>query len=204
MRIVDTKGQLCPLPIIETKKALKECETGESFVVITDNSVSYGNISRFLKDNKIRFNVSVEKGVWSLKITKEGGEAVTTSPDEYCGNSAPLIPAGDYAVVISSEIMGQGDDELGKKLMNSFINVVSCLDTMPSLIAFYNSGVKLTIRNSEVADILTELEKKGVQIMICGTCVEHFGIGDQISLGEISDMYLITSALASAGNIIRP
>ena len=58
MRIVDTKGQLCPAPLIAAKKALKETTAGESFMLLTDNQTSFDNLSRFLKDNNADFQVS--------------------------------------------------------------------------------------------------------------------------------------------------
>lgn len=70
MRIVDTKGQQCPAPLIATKKTLKELNTGESFKVLTDSKSASENISRFLKDNGIMFSVEESNGVWTLQITK--------------------------------------------------------------------------------------------------------------------------------------
>lgn len=204
MRIVDTKGMACPKPIIETKKALRDCETGDTFKVITDNQVSFGNISRFLKDNKIKFTFTEEEGVWTFTITKETGETITTSPEDYCEPKATVKHPGNYAVMISSDSMGQGDDELGKKLMRTFFNVISSMDNVPGAIAFYNSGVRLTVDNSEIIETLHELEKKGARIMICGTCADHYKVGKQIHVGEISDMYLITEMLVSVEKIIRP
>lgn len=204
MRIVDTKGQKCPVPIIETRKALRECNPGETFVVITDNKTAFSNISRFLEDNKIAFSVTEEKDIWTFNITNETGVAVTTQAEDYCETNKTVIPSGDYAVVISSEVMGQGDDDLGRKLMKSFFIALSCLDVMPSSVVFYNSGVKLTTDDSEVIGILREIENKGVGIYICGTCVDHYKIGERISIGRISDMYIITQKLSEAGNIIRP
>jgi selenium metabolism protein YedF len=204
MRIVDTKGQKCPVPIIETKKALRASYEGEIFAVITDNKTSFSNISRFLYDNKIRFTVSEDNGNWTFNITNETGVNTTTPAEDYCDDSKPEIPPGDFSVVISSELMGQGDDELGRKLMKSFFVSLSCLDSMPSSIMFYNSGVRLTVKDSPVIDILDEIEKKGVEILICGTCVDHFKIGDSIKIGKISDMFLITEKLSRTGNIIRP
>ncbi|HEX2974702.1 MAG TPA: NUDIX hydrolase N-terminal domain-containing protein, partial [Bacteroidales bacterium] len=46
MRIVDTKGQLCPAPIIAAKRALKDTVAGESFVILTDNNTSYTNLAQ--------------------------------------------------------------------------------------------------------------------------------------------------------------
>lgn len=69
MRIVDTKGQQCPAPLIATKRALKETKTGESFKVLTDSKNALENISRFLKDNKSEFSVEEADGVWTLIVT---------------------------------------------------------------------------------------------------------------------------------------
>jgi selenium metabolism protein YedF len=204
MLIVDTKGQKCPVPIIETRKALKSCLPGESFIVLTDNKTAFSNISKFLNDNKVTFSVIEEKGIWTFNIKNEEDVKITTAPEQYCDNSIPLIKKGDFSVVISSETMGQGDDDLGKKLMTSFFTALSCLDSMPSSVMFYNTGVKLTHDNSPVIDILCEIEKKGVEILICGTCVEHYQIGHMIHVGRISDMFMITQKLSETGNIIRP
>ena len=76
MRIVDTKGQLCPAPLIATKRALKEITVGETFVVLTDNQTSFNNLTRFLKDNNAGCRVSEKDGVWSLTITKTTGDLV--------------------------------------------------------------------------------------------------------------------------------
>jgi selenium metabolism protein YedF len=204
MRIVDTKGQNCPIPLIETRKALRASHAGEAFAVVTDDRTAFSNISRFLNDNRIKYSVSENHDTWTFNITNETGVSDTTPAENYFEAAGPEIPSGDFAVVISSEIMGQGDDELGRKLMKSFFVALSCLDTMPSSIMFYNSGVKLTANDSEIIEILHEIERKGVEILICGTCVDHFKIGNKINLGKICDMYFITQKLSEAGNIIRP
>lgn len=204
MRIVDTKGQKCPLPIIETRKALRECPAGETFKVITDNYTAFSNISRFLNDNNIRFSVSEAKNNWTFTITSEKIATQTTRAEDYCEAPEPQFPKGDYAVVISSELMGQGDEKLGRILIKSFFVALSCLDKMPSSVMFYNSGVRLTVNDSEVIDILHEIENKGVELLICGTCIDYYNIGDRISVGRISDMFIITQKLSETGNIIRP
>jgi selenium metabolism protein YedF len=203
MHKVDTRGKKCPVPIIETRKALKASREGETFEVVTDDRTAFSNISRFLKDNNIKFSVSEGGESWTFLITNTG-MVDTTYYDENDGSGFPEVPAGDFTVVISSEIMGQGDEELGLRLMKSFFIALSCLDSMPSSVMFYNSGVKLTVKNSEVIEILHEIERKGVEILICGTCVDHYKLGNLIDVGTICDMYLITQKLAKTGNIIKP
>jgi selenium metabolism protein YedF len=203
MKVVDTRGKNCPTPIIETKKALKESPAGEIFSVLTDNRTSFMNVSRFLSDNKIKFTVTESSGVWTFEVNNESGKVETTPAEDYCGTDKNGATGG-YAVAVTSEFMGNGDDILGKKLIRSFFVALSVMDELPSVIVFYNSGVKLASKGSEVTDLLTEIEGKGVEVILCGTCVDHFGLGSDIAFGKIGDMYQILQKLAEAGNVIRP
>jgi tRNA 2-thiouridine synthesizing protein A len=72
MQTVDVRGQKCPVPIIETKKALREVQAGDSFKVMTDRQPSFNNLTRYLKDNKIQFSSAESDGVWTLTIIKPG------------------------------------------------------------------------------------------------------------------------------------
>ena len=47
MKYVNCKGLLCPMPLIETKKAIKESIIGEEIQVDVDNDTSFNNISHF-------------------------------------------------------------------------------------------------------------------------------------------------------------
>jgi len=204
MKIIDTKGQKCPGPIIETKKALRESMMGETFKVITDNKTSFANISRFLGDNKIKYSVSEERGIWTFLITNETGQAVTNAAGTSYEVNAPKKSQAGFAVAISSELMGKGDDDLGRQLMKSFLIALSCLDEIPEVVAFYNSGVKLALKDSDTIEPIQDLERKGTEIILCSTCVDHFKISDKIGAGRIGDMYIIAQKLSSAGNVLRP
>jgi selenium metabolism protein YedF len=204
MKVVDTRGEKCPRPIIETKKALRETNAGESFNVLTDNKTSFNNISRFLADNHIRFSVTGKDGTWTFVVSNEAGNSPLTAAEDYCEPDIPVREKSDYAVAVSSEYMGSGDDVLGKNLIKSFFVGLSVQDKLPSVIAFYNSGVKLVVNDSEVIDIIKEIESKGVEIVICGTCVDYYKLGDSVAAGKIGDMYLILQKLSTSGNVIRP
>jgi selenium metabolism protein YedF len=203
MKIVDTRGKRCPTPIIETKKALRESAKGEMFTVLTDNKTSFLNVSRFLTDNNIKFTVSESSGVWNFVVNNDTGKTETTPAEDYYG-TVPDGGTGGYAVAIASEYMGQGDDKLGKILIKSFFVALSVMDELPSVIVFYNSGVKLAAKGSEVADLLTEIGGKGVEVILCGTCVDYFGMGNDTAFGKIGDMYQILQKLSAAGKVIRP
>lgn len=204
MRIVDTKGQLCPAPLIATKRALKESAIGESFSILIDNQVSLSNVSRFLKDNNTNFATSEKDGIWSLTVTKSTGELVKPNTEEYCETDVPHFQKGDIVVAISSDRMGEGDAELGSLLMINFIKAVHDLDILPSKIVFYNRGVFLGKRNSPSIDLLKDLDRMGVSLFLCGTCINHYSLQEEIEIGTVSNMFEIVQIMASAGKVIKP
>ena len=204
MKIVDTKGLLCPAPLIETKKALKELIVGESFIVITDNQTSFNNLSRFLKDNNLDFTFAETANVWTLTITKTSGNVINSKPEEHCNSTFSHFPKGDYIIALTSDKMGEGDHELGHLLMNNFIKAVKDLDRLPQKIVFYNNGVKLAVTDSPVIEHLKDLEKMGVELLLCVTCVNHYSLEASVGAGTLSNMYSIAEVMASAGNIVRP
>jgi selenium metabolism protein YedF len=203
VRIIDAKGLACPVPVILTKKAL---EQQDDVTVIVDDDVAVGNIKRLGAKLGRAINIEMKEGgvfhIHLSRITEAGKEPVaekdTNALDyESCG-PGPLI------VVISSDRMGRGDDELGYVLIRSFIHTLLTLNPLPDTIIFYNTGVKLAVRDSEVLDDLKQLEEAGTSILVCGTCTNYFGISDTLDVGCISNMYDITSIMAGAGRLITP
>jgi selenium metabolism protein YedF len=204
MRIVDTKGQLCPAPLIAAKRALNETPEGESFILLTDNETSFDNLSRFLKDNKAETQVTETAGVWTLTIKKSTVNTIQPNVSEYCAPEIAHFEKGNYVVVISSDKMGEGDEQLGRLLMTTFINAIKDLDELPQKLLFYNNGVKLVTNNSPVIGTLRDLEKMGVEIMTCGTCVNHYSLASEIGAGAISNMFTMAGIMASTGKVIKP
>lgn len=204
MRIVDTKGQLCPAPLIAAKRALKETPDGESFQLLIDNLTSFNNVSRFLKDNHTTFQSGEAGGVWTLTITKVGGDVSGIKAEDYCTDSIAHFHKGDFIVVITSDKMGDGDIELGQLLMSNFIKALKDLDKLPAKMVFYNKGVTLVTKSSPLIEHLTDLEKMGVELLLCATCVNHYAIAEIVGAGTLSNMYTIAEVMASAGKIVRP
>lgn len=108
------------------------------------------------------------------------------------------------AILIASDRLGEGDEELGRKLMKGFIKVIPELAQRPECLIFINGGAHFVAEGSEVLDVLKGLEKNGVQILACGTCLEHFRIKDKVAVGNVSNMLEIASTLASADRVVRP
>jgi selenium metabolism protein YedF len=107
-------------------------------------------------------------------------------------------------VILSDNRMGRGDDVLGDILIRGFIHTLLQLNPLPETIICYNAGVKLAAKDSAVLDDLQQLAQAGVDILVCGTCVNYFGLGDQVAAGHISNMYDILETMAGAARLLRP
>jgi len=204
MKTVDTRGQLCPAPLIATKRALKEMREGESFQLLIDNKISFNNVSRFLKDNKTPFSANESEGVWTLTISRIAGDISLGEAEDYCTDTIAHFHKGDFIIAITSDKMGEGDEDLGQLLMSNFIKAIKDLDKLPRKMVFYNRGVTLVTRTSPLITHLLDLEKMGVELLLCATCVNHYKLEDVVGAGILSNMYTIVEEMASAGSIVRP
>lgn len=204
MKVIDTKGRLCPEPLIMAKKAFATLSDGESIEIISDNDTSCSNLMRFLTDTNANPILSEEGNVFRIVCTKgEGAIIENTVAEDYC--EVPVkANIANYVISISSDKMGQGNDELGQILIKAFINTIAELDKLPSILIFYNSGVLLTQESLGLYESLKNLKQKGIKILVCGTCVDYFAIKDKIKVGQISNMYDIANSLVSADKILTP
>ncbi len=198
--IIDAKGLACPQPVVLTKKAL---ENNDSVTVIVDNETAKENVSRLAEKSGCTISVeSAGDGTFRLSLSKKGAAPSTVTSSTLSETST--AKSGPNVFVISSDTMGKGDDELGAALMKAFIHTIFSLDYLPDTLIFYNTGVKLTEKNSDVLDDLKKLEEQGVEILVCGTCANFFNIKDNVSAGIISNMYDIAGAMSRAGRIVMP
>lgn len=198
--IIDAKGLACPQPVVLTKKAL---ETEDRVTVIVDNETAKENVTRLAEKSGCSISVeSAGDGTLHLLILKNG---VTPSPETTSAMSqtSELKPEPNV-FVISSDTMGKGDDELGAALMKAFVHTIFDLDYIPDTLIFYNTGVRLAAKDSDVLDDLKKLEEQGVEILVCGTCANFFNIKEDIAAGTISNMYDIAGTMSKAGRIVMP
>jgi selenium metabolism protein YedF len=106
-------------------------------------------------------------------------------------------------VLAGSQVMGAGEDALGARLVTAFFDALAGLDPPPRLLAFYNTGVFLTTRDSAVVEALRDMAGRGAVVISSGLCLEHFLLKDQLKVGRIGNMYEIVKAQAQAARVIR-
>ncbi len=105
-------------------------------------------------------------------------------------------------LLIQSDILGQGDDKLGGVLMPKFFSVLAAGPDKPASLLFWNTGVKLICEGSPVLDSLKALEKQGVEISACTTCLEYFNLMDKIKVGKPTTMPLTVKAILGSETVI--
>ena len=204
---VDTCGRLCPQPLIMAKKAIKSAKGGEQIAVISDNDVAFANLQDYLKELKIEFTSYWEDKQGTITFTVGSKqEAVastvdTVNAEDFCAMPAQL---SSYVVVVKSQTMGSGDDELGAILMRAFINSLPEADNLPSSLIMYNAGIKLALKGSDTLAAFEKLIAKGVKIYVCGTCVDFFDVKEDLALGTITNMYKIAELTIKASHVVYP
>ncbi len=106
-------------------------------------------------------------------------------------------------LAISSDTMGRGDDDLGRLLLRSHLHVLREVTPRPDVILFLNSGVRLTVEGSPAVDDLQALAAQGVRMLLCGTCLGHFELKDQVAVGEVSNMHAISETMLRAAKVVN-
>ena len=107
-------------------------------------------------------------------------------------------------VILHSEVLGRGSDELGKTMTNSFLLKLWGSDRKPDTIIFYNSAVHLLTEKSSALDSLSGLSKAGVDLVACQKCIGFYEIEKKIVVGRIVEMQEIVSILMKSDKVITP
>ncbi|TJX13572.1 sulfurtransferase-like selenium metabolism protein YedF [Tissierella creatinini] len=190
---LDCRGELCPRPVILTKKELDNM-TGGTITTIVDNEVAKENVSKLAQSLGLSFTVDKKKeDEYHIQIVKGQADVVV--------GEVKVENLSKSTIAIGSDKMGSGGEELGKILIKSFIYTVKETEPYPENIVFYNSGVNLTCEGSPVLDDLKALSENGVDIQSCGTCLDYYNIKDKLAVGGISNMYTIYEKMKKANTI---
>lgn len=195
-REIDARGELCPKPVIMTKKELDSMESG-ILTMIVDNEVAKDNVSKLVGSYGYSFNIDKTKeDHYYINITKgqvEESEVNACIPDTF----------KDLTIAIGSDEMGTGGSELGHILMKSFIYTIRETTPLPRSIVLFNSGIKIVCEESQIVDDLKAMVEMGVEILVCGTCLDYYNLMDEIKVGEVANMYSIYEEMRNANNTLN-
>lgn len=204
---VDAMGDQCPIPVIKTKKALKEITEATLVEVHVDNEIAVQNLSKMAKQKNLEYKcekLEEQHYIIKIKAEVEGVSIQQKAPAENDKEICYPDRKSNTVVVLSSNQMGNGSEELGQILMKGFIFALTELDELPSTVLLYNSGVKLSTEGSNSIEDLKTLQAQGVEILSCGTCLNYYELTEKLQVGEVTNMYFILEKMAQADKIIRP
>ncbi|MFV0349635.1 MAG: sulfurtransferase-like selenium metabolism protein YedF [Halodesulfovibrio sp.] len=192
----------CPQPVLECKKLIEKSAPA-AFSILVDNEAAKENVTRFVSGKGYSVAVETITGGWRLVATGSGNEG--------CGcevmtpaQMAAVQQEQKVCVFIASDVIGGGDDVLGGKLMKNFLATLPELGKELWRIVMVNGGVKLAVKDSPVIEELKKLEASGVSILVCGTCLDFFGILDAKAVGQTTNMLDVVTSMQLATKVLRP
>ena len=192
MKTIDCSGLACPGPVVQVKKELETLSPGESFIVIVDSDVSRDNVRRFAQSRGSKIDVEeAENGQYRLTVS--ASPVASTDP-----------AATPPVVLVTGDTLGTGDDKLGRILMEGFINTLVEQEEVPDSMVLMNGGVRFATGGSTVLDTLKTLADRGCEILVCGTCLDFFGLKEKLETGVVSNMYDIQRTILGASSVVRP
>lgn len=199
--IVDTRGKLCPLPLILFRQALKDHPEETIFEILTDNAIACSNLTDFIRDHKYYEETKEEEGYTRITVHTAG---VVTPESVPSPSRASTTLGGETVVVLSHDAMGYGNEELGHILINSFLTALAEAQPLPTKIICYNTGAMLATKESPVIEPLRRLENLGVEILVCGLCTDFLGLKERLGVGHVSNMLAIVESLSQASKVLYP
>ncbi len=195
MKKINAIGKPCPIPVIETKKAVREMKSdGGQIEISVDNEIAVQNIKKMavgLGLEMTQIQLEKDKFIMSIDVPKEQEQTKSE------------ISNSELVIAFGKRTMGEGDADLGEILLKSYIYSLTELDTPPEHLLFFNAGAFLTNQNSGALKDLQTLAEQGTQISTCGACLDFYQIKDTLAVGEITNMYGITEVMAQAKKVIN-
>jgi selenium metabolism protein YedF len=191
MRTIDCRNLDCPAPVISVKRAL---EDGDDLQVLLDDGAPRENVTRFSRNRGYQVTEQRDGSAWILTISGKPEKAGTT-----------LLPTSDGTriLLITSDRLGDGPDELGRLLMKNFIHTLLESSLLPARIIFLNTGVFLTCEGSDTQEALGKLHGMGVEIFSCGLCLDFFKLKDKLRVGATTNMLITVESLLAAAQVIK-
>lgn len=188
---IDARNLSCPQPVVITKKALDELIEG-SITTIVNDEAALQNLLALAKSMGCETTVEQKGEDYHIHFKKQ----------VQCLDCRELSTRNDLLVFTSSKL-GQGDDELGTVLIKSLIYTLVESEDIPRSMLFLNSAVELTCEDSPVLEHLMSLEKRGVEVLSCGTCLDFFQLKEKLCVGQITNMYTVWDKMSKAEKVIN-
>lgn len=191
---IDCRHLVCPAPVLETKKALESLEKGEILTVLLNSQIAKENVLRFIHSCGFESKVSEKGEEVEITVMKDKDLSTQTCTlDSSFSNEKILFLKSDKV----------GDGELGANLMVGFLGTLKDLKQNITKIICVNESVLMNVdENHKAFNALKELEKLGIEIINCGTCLEYFGKSQELKIGRIDNAFEILNFIFDKDKVV--
>ena len=189
-KMIDARGKPCPQPVVLLHKGLAAPDVRELLVLVSTLAQAE-NVARAARNRGCSVSLKREDDFYAVEVKKVTEE----TPDTVAGTSGNVV-------FVRADTIGRGDDNLGQILIKSFLPTLAEVAGKPRTLIFMNSGVKLTVEGSPVLDALRQLEQAGIELLVCGTCLDYFNLKEKVAVGKVSNMFEITERLLGAKSVV--
>jgi len=196
---LECQGLPCPQPVLKCKNAVEKDKPAR-LVAVVDNDAARENVSRFLTMQGYECTVEANGPEFIVTAAKKDGGAAEC---EVCEPAGAPAAGQKNLVFLGADVVGAGDDVLGGKLMMNFLLTLKEMGDDLWRIVMVNGGVKLSVEGSPCLKALKDLEDAGVSVLVCGTCLEHFGLSGKNGVGQVTNMLDIVTSFQLATKVIR-
>jgi selenium metabolism protein YedF len=198
--LVDVRGRPCPQPVIQSRQAMQKKDCVE---VLVSQKDQVDNVIRMATRSGWTHEIRQEEDYFRILLLQgeTSSETEIRPEDLVCATTTMSGIPRTPTIVISSEFMGHGDDNLGRILMKAYLNTLWETAVKPRRVVLFNSGVKLAVSGSPSIKSLKQLEKDGVDILVCGTCLEFYRIKNDLAVGYVSNMFDIAETMLDTGTV---
>ena len=194
-KVIDAKGKACPMPVIMAKK---EIDLGTKFFSVqVDNSIAVENLKKLANSQGFETKIEENEGICTVHFSNGCEEC-----QEVLNKIQGKKPLGDWCIFIGKDIIGAGAEELGKSLMKMFFYTLSEDEDLPKAVLFMNDGVKVPTLNEQAIEHLNVLVEKGVNVLVCGACLNYYHLEEELKVGTVSNMYDIVGVMKSSSKVI--
>ncbi|MUM78278.1 sulfurtransferase-like selenium metabolism protein YedF [Pseudodesulfovibrio sp. F-1] len=197
-------GLPCPQPVLRCKEAV-ESRNPRRITVAVDNDAARENVSRFLTTRGYSVETSMSGDTRIVTGTRgEAGPMPGLSNDPAPNDTHSAVVTGQRILVfIGADTIGSGDAELGGRLMVNFLSTLKEMGSELWRIILVNGGVRLSVPGSPCLEQLQSLETAGVSVLVCGTCLEHFGLTPHRRVGQTTNMLDVVTSFQLATKTVH-
>lgn len=195
---IDARGKQCPIPVVMAKKELDA--NVQDVEILVDGQTQIDNLKRL--GDSVGRPATAEPFEDKFLVKFANGE---TKKDAIFDVNSCGTANNTYAVFFNTNSIGSNTEKLGETLATMAIFTLSESEQVPDYVLFMNEGVKMVAGDCEqqVVDDLNTMIEKGTKVLVCGTCLNYYGIKDNLKVGTVSNMYDILGAMQTVGKVIK-